>query len=139
MTAAALAGVATVTPRADPTGSQDACRALDVDDDGLAAVVVADGVGSLPESGPAARLAVDVVATGLRGDPSASVAGLCRQAHERLREEVAPLGATTLLVLACRGGTVEAHWVGNGAVLVAAETPISDGGRTVGRSWCGRS
>jgi len=126
-----LTAASTSTPRHDPVQSQDRVYA------GPGLAVVADGVGSLPDSGAAAQITVEMLAAvadlsefpGLGGLPAvggfavdpARVREALAAAHDRVRSEVGPTGASTALVLADDGrGGADVTWVGNGAVFVAS-------------------
>jgi serine/threonine protein phosphatase PrpC len=112
-------GTATTTPRKDPESSQDRCWA------GPGVVIVADGVGSMADSGAAAQIAVDevreiVLTNGTPSAPSpASIEAALHHAHQRIITDVGRDAATTALVVSADVDGVNIQWVGNGAVLLA--------------------
>ena len=128
---------ATLTPRSDPHANQDACAA------GQDWVVVADGVGSLPESAAAAQAAVayctSVLGAAVTGSPDTEqgwanahpplsmgyVQDLFAGAHQQvLTEVVRGTGACTLLTgLAHPDGSLTLGACGNGAALLAVHDP----------------
>lgn len=116
-----VAAVATSTYRDDPAGNQDAAAVLRQPEG--AGVVVADGVGSLPESAAAARWACDVVRSDWNG-PSSAPAGITH-ADDTVRSRLDGTGACTLLTVAVTEGTAHLAWVGNGAIYQVAAAPWS--------------
>lgn len=135
---------ATATPRTDPEESQDWWRlvrrcadaagqrpAMGVDTPAHCAVVVCDGIGSLPDSRTAAAAAADAAArclgeAGVAADPGFVVAS----AHERVQDLDGSDGGTTL-VAAAADEHGRAAWiaVGNGAVVEVVAVPGAGGQR----------
>jgi hypothetical protein len=123
-----LAAAATVTPRRDPTKSQDRVAAISASSGrSLAAVVVADGLGSLPESGRAAQRAVDACAAAWVDGTRSSEAGPIDvvDLHHAIVGELGGEGSTTLLTAEATASHIEVTWVGNGGLLWFVEAPTS--------------
>lgn len=135
LAAATLAAVATATPRSDASTTQDRAAAFSAPlvsrerraerdhrrNNGVVAVTVADGVGSLPDSAFAAQAACDACSQlwSERPDRLISIAETAVPLAHRAVLETAPgLAATTVLSAAALDGEVLVEWVGNGTALV---------------------
>jgi hypothetical protein len=136
-----LACTVSITPRSDPEGNQDAHATAQDTAFGVGSVAVADGVGSLPDSGRAAALAVEHVVHDW--SDNAPLVDPFREAHEAIRTELNGRGQTTLIDLQHRHGRTRIRWVGNGCVLrarLAPETrPGCAGTRVPGHRDTGRA
>jgi hypothetical protein len=116
-----LAFSASATNRSDPGQNQDAHRVLTAEEDGVNAVIVCDGLGSLERSGEAARMAASITA-GMLSEHGADAARLAFEtAHWQIRDRFLGDGGTTMIVLSECSQGLRAHYVGNGAILQLCE------------------
>jgi hypothetical protein len=99
--------------------------------EGGRAVIVADGVGSLPRSGDAAQIAVEAARWLWGSNGSISEDELFDRVNAAVLAVVGGEGATTMISIAQRKDVVTVAWVGNGAGLQLANPTWA----VKGESW----